>query len=514
MNMALNLMNSGNTTVNDVMDNSKTGVDFSGNNRIEKRDFKEILLSNPVSKKNSQNEESLKKLKELLEMNSEDLEKVLKELDRKTLMELEGLLNLSFEKLLEKIIPLIENSGFNKEKIGKLEDSIKELKTALVQVLAENKEDKDIRKTQQDNKDTNKTELGKTDSGKVNNRNTGDNSIITNTSTVNKNESTDLEVELFSKNAKSDIESKTGDIEKNLSNLDKKKNLDSTKKNGSRNIDELFTNNPTKTANTKQSISEGLQRENLNELFKEVSTKKELTLGNVEIENLDNKDDKFSMNLNKTLDAIADSDLSTSKGQLTQNGENGQFNDLMGQGSGYDSSVEGTNAAKMSVPSGSDMSGIIEQITERMQLQQQQGKNQINLQLEPEALGKVRIRLQLENNQLTARLVVENNQVKGYLEQNLPGLKSNLIRQGFNIEQIQLDSNQADYSDQSNSQQKFQEQGQYNQEHNPEKISQFNYEEIDSLFSEEEISELPESIITDHRWSHINYIRHRMNFLA
>ena len=86
------------------------------------------------------------------------------------------------------------------------------------------------------------------------------------------------------------------------------------------------------------------------------------------------------------------------------------------------------------------MESIIEQISSRMQVQRQAGKNRIELQLEPESLGRVRLELELENTELTARILVDNEQVRSHLEQNLDSLRSSLLRQGFNVGEIQIES--------------------------------------------------------------------------
>lgn len=59
------------------------------------------------------------------------------------------------------------------------------------------------------------------------------------------------------------------------------------------------------------------------------------------------------------------------------------------------------------------------------------GDGEIRLVLKPESLGNVRIRVNIVNNTVEARIVVENNNVKALFEGSLDHLKSSLREEGF-----------------------------------------------------------------------------------
>lgn len=58
-------------------------------------------------------------------------------------------------------------------------------------------------------------------------------------------------------------------------------------------------------------------------------------------------------------------------------------------------------------------------------------EGEIRLILKPEALGKVKIRLHLQDNNIVGRIIVENNSVKEIFEQNLSDLTRSLAESGF-----------------------------------------------------------------------------------
>lgn len=59
------------------------------------------------------------------------------------------------------------------------------------------------------------------------------------------------------------------------------------------------------------------------------------------------------------------------------------------------------------------------------------GKGEIRLVLQPERLGKVRIRLDLDDNRIAARILVENNSIREVFEQNLEHLYRTFREGGF-----------------------------------------------------------------------------------
>lgn len=65
---------------------------------------------------------------------------------------------------------------------------------------------------------------------------------------------------------------------------------------------------------------------------------------------------------------------------------------------------------------------------------------EMQIQLKPEALGKIDISLAYDNDQLTGKMLVESELVRAQLENSLKGLKSDLLKQGINIEQFKIET--------------------------------------------------------------------------
>lgn len=64
--------------------------------------------------------------------------------------------------------------------------------------------------------------------------------------------------------------------------------------------------------------------------------------------------------------------------------------------------------------------------------------SKMTVTLEPEALGKVNLDLKMENGRMTARIFVENNQVREMFDGKLGELTTNLQKHNINVDKIQL----------------------------------------------------------------------------
>lgn len=82
---------------------------------------------------------------------------------------------------------------------------------------------------------------------------------------------------------------------------------------------------------------------------------------------------------------------------------------------------------------------LTEQMIQSGKLKLLATKQEMEIQLKPEYLGKLAIRLTLENGAMTARFIVESHQVGRMLEQNLPQLKQTLAEQGIRFDQAQVE---------------------------------------------------------------------------
>lgn len=84
-------------------------------------------------------------------------------------------------------------------------------------------------------------------------------------------------------------------------------------------------------------------------------------------------------------------------------------------------------------------SEVAEQIVQSGKLKVLGEKHEIEIQLKPEYLGKLAIRLSLENGVMTARFLIENHQVARMVDSNLPQLKQTLEDQGVRFDQVQVE---------------------------------------------------------------------------
>ncbi|MFW6386875.1 MAG: flagellar hook-length control protein FliK [Bacillota bacterium] len=88
-----------------------------------------------------------------------------------------------------------------------------------------------------------------------------------------------------------------------------------------------------------------------------------------------------------------------------------------------------------------ERSDIVRQITSQISKNYDSGVDKLRIQLEPESLGKVDLQLDVQEGKVQVRLVVENAKVRNHLEQNLQGLKANLVNQGLKVEGLEIKLN-------------------------------------------------------------------------
>jgi flagellar hook-length control protein FliK len=81
---------------------------------------------------------------------------------------------------------------------------------------------------------------------------------------------------------------------------------------------------------------------------------------------------------------------------------------------------------------------VITQITERLHSAIRSGLTEIRLQLKPESLGEVKMRIRVEGDVVFARINVENQQVKQIVETNLQSLKESLMQQHLSCGSLEV----------------------------------------------------------------------------
>ncbi len=91
-----------------------------------------------------------------------------------------------------------------------------------------------------------------------------------------------------------------------------------------------------------------------------------------------------------------------------------------------------------------DMVSIIENINEQLEIMKGKKQNQINLKLQPEFLGEVDLQLKVESGEVMARFIVNNQEGRSFLEQNIFRLRENLMTEGFNVVSLDIEAENPD----------------------------------------------------------------------
>ncbi len=82
--------------------------------------------------------------------------------------------------------------------------------------------------------------------------------------------------------------------------------------------------------------------------------------------------------------------------------------------------------------------GVFEQIVQRAAVHLKHDQGEINIDLKPDFLGRVRMQITTENQQVTVRILTELATVRDMIEIGLPQLKSELQSQGLQVERLEV----------------------------------------------------------------------------
>lgn len=94
-----------------------------------------------------------------------------------------------------------------------------------------------------------------------------------------------------------------------------------------------------------------------------------------------------------------------------------------------------------------------EQVSERIQMMMAKNLKQVDIRLDPPELGKIQIKLSINNDQATVQFSVNNNQTRDMLEQAMPRLREMMQQQGMQLAQgsVHQESSQSFAQHQQNS---------------------------------------------------------------
>lgn len=98
--------------------------------------------------------------------------------------------------------------------------------------------------------------------------------------------------------------------------------------------------------------------------------------------------------------------------------------------------VSGEAEATRQLPSPQE---IVDQLVERVRIGRQAGVDEMHIQLKPDWLGEVKVKIAVENGQVVAHFTAESQTVKSLLESGMSLLRENLENQGFALAEFTVD---------------------------------------------------------------------------
>ena len=142
-------------------------------------------------------------------------------------------------------------------------------------------------------------------------------------------------------------------------------------------------------------------------------------------------------------------------------------------------------ATKSSSMKTMDFQNILKQMNNKINFNAFKQGNKITMQLEPEFLGKIQMKVGVENGSVTAKILAENNGVKDLLNGNLTKLKSTLEQKGIEIDQfdVSVGYQEEELAEQNNPQQDFL----FKQQQEKNKLKNFSLKSEEGQLSAEEL---------------------------
>ncbi len=101
-------------------------------------------------------------------------------------------------------------------------------------------------------------------------------------------------------------------------------------------------------------------------------------------------------------------------------------------------SVDNTRTAEMLAETRTTMSNIVEQVVNHIRIRVLPQTTSMELQLNPESLGRVNLNVSSNNGVATATLTVQNQVAKEALESQITVLRENLESQGLKVESVEV----------------------------------------------------------------------------
>ncbi len=83
---------------------------------------------------------------------------------------------------------------------------------------------------------------------------------------------------------------------------------------------------------------------------------------------------------------------------------------------------------------------VKDQFVQKFRGEYSAAKNEMNLELKPDSLGKIEVKLNLDQGKIDAKMIVESKFVQFQLENSMQEIKTDLLKQGINIEQFKIET--------------------------------------------------------------------------
>src|SRR5690606_39022462 len=81
---------------------------------------------------------------------------------------------------------------------------------------------------------------------------------------------------------------------------------------------------------------------------------------------------------------------------------------------------------------------VTSQVTMKIRLMAGEDKQELEMQLKPDSLGRLNLKIIHERGQVLARITAENEQVRSILENNMQLLKDALERNGYSVQSLEV----------------------------------------------------------------------------
>jgi flagellar hook-length control protein FliK len=103
-------------------------------------------------------------------------------------------------------------------------------------------------------------------------------------------------------------------------------------------------------------------------------------------------------------------------------------------------------APASSAPAAPDAARLVRDIAEQVGVLAGQGKSEFQIQLHPDTLGRLHMRLTLDDGGVTVRMHAESAEAKSMIESNLGQLKQSFQDQGVRVDHFTIDVGQGQFS--------------------------------------------------------------------